>query len=196
MANSWRCSYISSLILSSSARQKIFSSRRSPVWAPVASARRPVGEVCVSRLCLVGGDGVVFAEYDTPYFSLLHWRVLRCRRRVCEDLYWSFGPSPASTGAVVTRSWFLVHHGRAVADRSRRILPVFTDCGDGRCVWEAIYSASSPSSKSSSAVSTLWTSLLVQTAAIALVPASCCVRNRGKRREDPGTWCDGSRKKA
>ena len=48
-------------------------------------------------------------------------------------------------GAVVTRSLFLVHHGRAVADRSRRILPVFIDCGDGRCAWETIYSASSPS---------------------------------------------------
>ena len=52
-------------------------------------------------------------------------------------------------------------------------MPVFTRCGDGRCAWEAIYSASSPSSKSSSAVSTLWTSSLVQMVAI----------------DDPGTWC-------
>jgi len=53
-------------------------------------------------------------------------------------------------------------------------MPVFTCCGDGRCAWEAIYSASSPSSKSS-AVSTLWTSSLVQMAAI----------------DDPRTWCGG-----
>ena len=52
-------------------------------------------------------------------------------------------------------------------------MPVFTRCGDGRCAWEAIYSASSPSSKSSSAVSTLWTSSLVQMVAI----------------DDPGAWC-------
>ena len=75
----------------------------------------------------------------------------------------------------------------AVAGRCWTVLPVFTDGGDGRCAWEAIYSASSPSSKSSSAVSTLWTSLLMQTAAIALAPAD--VRNRGRRREDPETWC-------
>jgi len=43
-----------------------------------------------------------------------------------------------------------------------------TYCGDGRCAWEAIYSSSSPSSKSSSAVSTLCTSSLVQMAGIAL----------------------------
>ena len=46
-------------------------------------------------------------------------------------------------------------------------MPVFTRCGDGRCAWEAIYSASSPSNKSSAA-STWWTSSLVQTTAIAL----------------------------
>ena len=54
-----------------------------------------------------------------------------------------------------------------VASHCRRVLPVFTDCGDGRCAWEAIYSASSPSNKSSAA-STWWTSSLVQTTAIAL----------------------------
>jgi len=55
-------------------------------------------------------------------------------------------------------------------------------CGDGRCAWEAIYSASSPSSKSSSAVSTLWTSSLVQIAGIALAPTDCGGRDRGKSR--------------
>ena len=50
-------------------------------------------------------------------------------------------------------------------------MPVFTRCGDGRCAWEAIYSASSLSSKFSSAVSTLWTSSLVRMTAIALAPA-------------------------
>ena len=34
-------------------------------------------------------------------------------------------------------------------------MPVFTCCGDGQCAWEAVYSASLPSSKSSSAVFTL-----------------------------------------
>ena len=76
----------------------------------------------------------------------------------------------------------------AVAGRCWTVLPVFTDGGDGRCAWEAIYSASSPSNKSSSAVSTLWTSSLVQTAAIVVAPAD--VRNRGRRREDPEIWCE------
>ena len=79
----------------------------------------------------------------------------------------------------------------AVAGRCWTVLPVFTDGGDGRCDSEAIYSASSPSSKSSSAVSTLWTSSLVRMTAIALAPADCFVRNRGRRCEDPGTWCGG-----
>ena len=53
---------------------------------------------------------------------------------------------------------------------------------DGRCAWEAIYSASSPSSKFSSAVSTLWTSSLVQMAGIDLAPADCGGRDRGRSR--------------
>ena len=61
-------------------------------------------------------------------------------------------------------------------------MSVFTCCGDGRCAWEAIYSASSPSSKSSSAVSTLWTSSLVQMAGIALAPTDCGGRDRGRSR--------------
>ena len=71
-------------------------------------------------------------------------------------------------------------------------MPVFTHCGDGRCAWEAIFSALSHSSKSSSAVSILWTSSLVWMTAIALAPADCFVRNRGRRCEDPETRCGGS----
>ena len=67
----------------------------------------------------------------------------------------------------------------AVAGRCWTVLPVFTDGGDGRCAWEAIYSASSSSSNSSSAVSTLWTSSLVKMAAIGLAPADCGGRVRG-----------------
>jgi len=79
----------------------------------------------------------------------------------------------------------------SVSPAVAEFLPVFTYCGDDRCAWEAIYSASSPSSKSSSAVSTSWTSSLVQIAAISLVPADCCGQDQGRRREDPGSWCGG-----
>ena len=77
----------------------------------------------------------------------------------------------------------------SVSPAVAEFLPVFTYCGDNRCAWEAIYSASSPSSKSSSAVSTSWTSSLVQMAAISLVPAGG--RDQGRWREDLGTWCGG-----
>ena len=82
------------------------------------------------------------------------------------------GAGGASSGTLCFRSsasWL------AVADW----MLVFTCCGDGRCAWEAVYSASSPSSKSSHAVSTLWTSSLVKMAAIGLAPADCGGRVRG-----------------
>jgi len=51
-----------------------------------------------------GGDGVVFVEQDTPDFSLLRRRVLRCRRRVCEVL--TGAEVPAGRLAVVaSRVW-------------------------------------------------------------------------------------------
>ena len=72
--------------------------------------------------------------------------------RVClpaaVDCLLGCGAGGACSGTLCFRSsasWL------AVADW----MPVFTCCGDGRCAWEAVYSASSPSSKSSSAVSTL-----------------------------------------
>ncbi|CAN6174029.1 unnamed protein product [Urochloa humidicola] len=56
--------------------------------------------------------------------------------------------------------------------------------GDGRCAWEAVYSTSSSRSKSSYAVSTMWTSSL-HIAAPSSVPTVCSGQDLGRKREDP-----------
>ena len=138
--------------------------------------RRSRDSVWLGLLCVFVADGLVLV----PSFDLVRLkggRRIRCGLWLASSLRRgeSFQSSP-SVGFGFRLS---------VSPAAAEFLPVFTCCGDGRCAWEAIYSTSSPSSKSSSAVSTLWTSSFVQMAAISLVPAGG--RDQGRWREDPGT---------
>ncbi|CAO2187407.1 unnamed protein product [Urochloa humidicola] len=59
--------------------------------------------------------------------------------------------------------------------------------GDGRCALEAVYSAMSPRSKSSYAVSTMWTLSGQHMTVTGSTPATCNGRISRRRREDPGS---------
>jgi hypothetical protein len=59
--------------------------------------------------------------------------------------------------------------------------------GDGRCALEAVYSATSPSSKSSYAVSSTWTSSVQHMVATRSTPAAYSNLTSGRWREDPGS---------
>ncbi|KAF8652486.1 hypothetical protein HU200_062819 [Digitaria exilis] len=89
--------------------------------------------------------------------------LLRQQWRGLGDLCWSLGPAHHRLLQVMMLLTCLIPRNMIYGENLRfaRVAGIrFEGCivgpGVGRCTWEAVYSASAPSSKPSSATSTLW----------------------------------------